>query len=362
MKIFKILFQVIIYLIILFAHYVLFWPVPFEMESWKPQKSPIEEPRYQVNGKLEEIERLPIGVGVGPASIATDSMGRLYTGLRNGIIIRFDTTGMIEYYGKSYSSAMGISFDHEQNLVIADRENGLVRLKPNGKLETVLHDYQGKPYTFINDVKVGSNGNYYFTESSTQYTMEESESIYFAHSNTGRLFVYDVAKQETQLLLDSLHFPYGLDIDEENDCLLISETTRHQVLRYYFRSDKVGQYDHLIQNLPGYPTGISRSEDGLIWVALSRPRYKKLDWTLNRPFFRKILWRMTRLLKTVPRHYSYVLGISPKGEVVYDLQDSSEYAYGAITSIKEVGDVLYLSGGFETLLESSIAWKTNPRD
>jgi len=358
----KVFLRLLALLFFLLVIYLLCWPVPFNPQSWEVPSSSFQEARFKVNGKLKGVTRIPINNGIGPETIATDSLNQLYTGLRNGTIIKLTKEGNIEQYGKTYTSAMGLCFDEYQNLIIADKEKGLVVLKPDGTLETILSEFEGKPFTFINDVKVANNGNYYFTESSTLFPLEESEAIFYGHTNTGRLFEYDINTKQTHLLKEGLYFPNGLDIDEVNGCILISETTRHQVARYYFKETKNGTHDYLIQNLPGYPTGISIAEDGLIWVALSSPRFDILDQTLPRPFLRKVMWRLPNFLKPAPEHYSFVLGLSASGEVLYNLQDDSENAYGSITSIKEIGNELFLVGGFETLWEKSIAKKMNPRE
>jgi hypothetical protein len=46
---------------------------------------------------------------------------------------------------------------------------------------------------------------------------------------------------------------------------------RHAARRYWLTGPKAGSADVLIDRLPGFPDGISRSEDGNFWVALVAP-------------------------------------------------------------------------------------------
>ena len=44
--------------------------------------------------------------------------------------------------------------------------------------------------------------------------------------------------------------------------------------RYWLKGPQKGKHDILIDNLPDFPDGISRGENGIFWIAFTSPRQK----------------------------------------------------------------------------------------
>jgi hypothetical protein len=96
-----------------------------------------------------------------------------------------------------------------------------------------------------------------------------------------------------------------------------------------------------IDNLPGFPDGISSNGRDRFWLALVTPRNALLDRTLPHPFVRKILARLPKFLQPAPARYSFVLGLDQQGRVVENLQNGSPDCFAEIANVVEHNNVLY---------------------
>ena len=124
--------------------------------------------------------------------------------------------------------------------------------------------------------------------------------------------------------------------------MLVNETTRYRVLRHWLNGPRRGTSDVLIDNLPGFPDGISSNGAGLYWLALVSPRNPLLDKLAPNPFMRKVITRLPELLQPAPERYAFVLGLDADGRIVHNLQNPSGQPFAIITSVEQVGTVLYL--------------------
>src|SRR5512142_1120938 len=76
--------------VVLLVAYLLAWPVPITPIAWQPPPAPALEGPYASNARLRGVEWLGRGVALGPESTAIDAVGRVYTGTRDGRILRLD--------------------------------------------------------------------------------------------------------------------------------------------------------------------------------------------------------------------------------------------------------------------------------
>ena len=347
--------EVLILLLAILTGYLLFWPVPFSPAAWNPSASPHNTHPYVVNSLLKDIKLLKISNGNGPETVIRGPDGALYSGLTNGAIIRMTLDGEESLYATVYKRPLGLAFDQQGVLYVANSEYGLVSVATDGTVEVVAERLDERKFVFINDVDVAPDGMIYFTESSTKFPIEDSKLAFFEHRPNGRLLSYDPNTGEVNVVLDQLYFANGLAIAKNGMFALVSETTRYQVRRVYLDSARLGHNDIFISNLPGTPTGITINDDGFVWLPLTGPRISALDKILPYPLARKIIWRMSWLVRPGPKSYSYVIGLSPNADVLVNLQNPNSDSYGPITSVLETDNYLYFSGGFENLWEASIA-------
>ena len=161
------------------------------------------------------------------------------------------------------------------------------------------------------------------------------------HNPNGRLLVYDPETQNTKILLKDLYFANGVAVSSDRSFLLVVETSYYRVRKYWLSGDKKGTSEIIIDNLPGFPDGISSNGKGIFWIAIPFPRDPFLDRFADRPFIRKIFVRLPDFLRLKPQNYGFVLGIDENGQVIYNLQDPSSQSFSPITSVEEEDGMLY---------------------
>lgn len=345
----------IISLVILAAitAYLLFWPVPIEPVAWQAPQAPALEGRYATNTVLEDITSLAQGAGIGPEDVAVDKVGNLYVGYVDGRIVRFSPDGSApDLIANTGGRPLGLDFDPEGNLIVADGYKGLLSIAPSGAITSLSTSLDGIDYGFTDDVDADSNGALYFTDASSKFgpAMKARDDV-LEHGGHGRLIRYDPATGSAELLLDGLQFANGVALSQNEDFVLVNETGSYRIVRYWLKGDNAGSHDVFFDNLPGIPDGISASGDGTFWVALFSPRNALLDALSDKPLLRKMAFRLPQFLQPQPAHYSFVLGLNEQGEVTHNLQYGGEDAFAPITSVEQYKDTLYLG----SLTESRFA-------
>ncbi len=342
---------------VLLVGYLLLWPVPIAPQAWTPPAAPKLEGDYGVNDKLAAAERIGVGTGVGPETVSVDAQGRIYAGYEDGRIVRFAADGSNpDLFTNTGGRPVGHRFDAAGNLIVADAYKGLLSISPDGKITTLATQHGGMPFGLTDDVEPGADGNYYFSDASSKFGLRNFMLDVLEHGANGRLLSYDPRTRETRLLLEGLHFANGVAVAPDASFVLVVETSEYRVRRYWLSGPQAGQSDVFIENLPGFPDGISSNGRGIFWLAIVAPRDAQLDGLLPRPILRKLLLRL-HLPNPALRHYAMVLGLDAQGRVVQNLQDASASAYAPITAAIEANGMLYLG----SIGENSIARVPAPR-
>lgn len=337
--------------------YLLFWPVPIDPASWTPPASPGFAGDYAENALLAKTDRLAEGSGPAPEDVAIDAAGRLYVGFENGQVARFAPDGSnMEPLAHTGGRPLGLHFDRQGRLIVADTKKGLLSLDPeNGELLTLTSAYRDVSFGFTDDVDVDDNGVIYFSDASDKFDHTAYALDLLEHRPNGALYSYDPRDKTTRLLVDQLYFANGVAVDHRQEFVLVVETGKYRILRHWIRGEKAGQTEIFIDNLPGFPDGVSAGSGGIFWVAIASPRDATLDALLPNPFLRKVVARLPRFLQPAPQRHSFVLGLDRDGKVVHNLQDPAG-RYAPITSVQEHGGFLY----FGSIIEHAIGRYPRP--
>ena len=104
---------------------------------------------------------------------------------------------------------------------------------------------------------------------------------------------------------------------------------------------KESRNDVFIDNLPGFPDGISSNGKDKFWLALVTPRQALVDRMLPYPFVRKIVVRLPKFVQPGPQRYSFVVGLDTQGHVIENLQNDSADCYAQIANVVERNGALY---------------------
>lgn len=331
--------------------YLLLWPVPIEPTAWNPPTAPALTGEYAVNQVLASLERLGEGVGPKPEDIALDGERRIYGGFEDGRIMRWDRDAQNPtLFADTGGRPLGLHFDADGNLIVADSYKGLLSVSPNGTITVLSTEHGGVPYLFADDVDVAADGTIYFSDASHKFGQTEFMEDLIEHGANGRLLAYHPERGETELLLDGLYFANGIAVDPAQQFVLVNETGSYLVRKYWIAGPREGEHEVIIDNMPGFPDGISAGTNGIFWVALASPRNALMDKLGPKPFLRKVVMRLPGFLRPKPVQYSFVVGIDEDGSIVHNLQDP-EGAYAPITSVQEEDGMLY----FGSIIESAFA-------
>lgn len=332
-------------LILLIVAYFVLTPSPIDPVGWTPPKAPELTGQYQKNEKLAPLEILYQGQCDKCEDVAVDSKGRIYGGQLNGDIIQFDGTQR-KVFASTGGRPLGLHFDADENLIVADAIKGLLSINSAGKITVLVDEYEGKKLIFVDDVEIAEDSLIYFSDASNKWGYHDNALDILEGRGNGSLYVYNPKTKQTKELLDDLRFANGIAVAHDQSFVLVNETGRYRTHRYWLKGPKKGQSDLFIENLPGFPDGISQGKNGLYWIALVSPRQQSLDDITNNIRMKNIVAKLPKFMQPAPVHYGFVLGVDGNGKVVHNLQDSSG-KFSEITSVQQVGNDIYLGSLYE---------------
>ena len=338
-------------LIAIVIAYLAFWPVPIAPVAWTPPVPPELTGKYQQNSLLSTTERISLGEGFAPEGLAIDSQNRIYAGFDDGRIMRLQPDGTKpETFANTHGRPLGMMFDGKGYLLVADANKGLLSIAPEGSISVLTTESEGVPFQCTNVVDIAADGTIYFSDASYKFPLSNYKGDLIEHGGNGRLLSYNPNTKTTTTLLKNLSFANGVAVSPDQSFVLVVETGKYRVHRYWLTGPKQGQADIFIDNLPGFPDGLSSNRRDKFWLALVTPRDKTLDTLLPYPSLRKVILRLPKLLQPAPKRYSFVLGLDANGSVTANLQNGSPDCYAQIANAVEHNGFLY----FGSIGESTI--------
>ena len=355
--------------------YLVAWPVPIAPRRWAPGCDPGYAGAFAQNHALAGLSRIDLDGRVGPEHLALGPDGRLYTGVAGGEILRLDPRGGApEVFANTGGRVLGLTFDGEGRLWAADAKRGLLRIAPDGQVETQVDHFQGEPVGLANSVIGAADGRLYFTDSSRRFgavrwgsAFEASKRDILEQSATGRVLMHVPASGETLMIAVGLSFANGVALSADERWLYVNETGKYRIWRIPVAArgldlsqGATGGATVFLDNLPGFPDNLMRglpdaSGELRVWCGLVKPRNPALDKLADKPFLRKVALRLPDFLQPIPRDYSHVFAFNDRGEIVASLQDPSG-AYPETTSALEHGERLYVA----SLKAEWLGWTKRP--
>lgn len=320
----------------------LFTPSPVDSRAWKPPEPPPLEGELARNELLQQAELLAVGDVYGPEDVDVDPAGRVYGGTQDGKIVRVWPDGRVETWANTGGRPLGMEFDRNGNLIVADAYKGLLSIDPpSGTIRTLSKEAEGLPFRFTDDVDIGPQGMIYFTDASSQFNQSEYMLDLLEMRPHGRLLRYDPATRKTEVLLRDLHFANGVAVSRDGKFVLVNETWKYRTLRYWLSGPKAGTVEVFVDNLPGFPDGIAADSQGRFWLALATTRNAFMDRIHPYPWVKEQIAKLPDSLKPPPEDYGLVLALDRAGKIIASLHDPSGAHLQEITSVEPHAGMLY---------------------
>jgi sugar lactone lactonase YvrE len=341
----RLVFAVVVLLAVPLGVLVLL-PSPIDPAPFTPPKAPALSGSLAPDEALREVQLLGVGTVLGPEDVDVDGEGRIYGATEDGKIVRItlaaDGSERLETFAVTGGRPLGMEFDADGHLVVADAAKGLLRIDRRGTVETLSTEHGGLPYRFTDDLDIASDGKIYFSDASHRYGHLEYLYDLLEARPYGRLLVYDPATGETTLLLEGLYFANGVALASDESFVLVNETYRYRIRRYWLKGEKAGTDDIFWDNLPGFADGVASDRRGRFWVAMFTVRNPLLDRLHPSPFLKGNLAKLPRALWPKPAPYGLVVALDEEGQILDALHDPGGEHITEITSAEPAGEYLYL--------------------
>jgi sugar lactone lactonase YvrE len=322
--------------------------------SWKPAPKTEFKGATALYEMLTSAEKISLNGWYGPEDIVFDSTGNMYTGVHtkeknfsDGRILRIDTSGKAEVFYNSHSWVAGLHFDLNGNLIALSHKEGLISISRNKKVTVLANkDENGKPFLIPNGLDIASDGKIYFSNTSDKsaYNIDYGRKIILEMQALGGFYCYDPAIKKIKTLISGTYFGNGVVLAKDESYVLMVETARYRILRYWLKGDRAGQTDLFIDNLPGFPNGISIREDGSYWLGFSTKRSDDLDKIHSSPGMKKLVFALPEFLQPKAEKFGMVMNISRDGKILQSLFDTKGVVMPEAGAIKEHKGFLYLGG------------------
>ena len=325
-------------LLALLALYLLAWPVPIDPVAWQAPTSTGYTGAHQRNDRLAQARLVSIAPEVGPEHIEFGPDGQLYAGTLSGAILRIDPAGgPAVVVARTSGRPLGLAFDANGQLLVADAMRGLLAVDANGEVRVLTDSVDGTPILFADAVVVARDGKVLVTDATQRISPREHGTFDAAlfdileQSCTGRVLEYDPAAPSTRVVAQGLCFPNGVALSADEQSLLVAETGTYRVLKLARAAQGIDAgaalrqrapgVTVLLDNLPGFPDNLTRGADGRYWTGFTKPRSATIDEWSGKPWLRALTLRLPRALWPVPPAYGHVVAFDEQGQVLLDLQD-----------------------------------------
>jgi gluconolactonase len=158
----------------------------------------------------------------------------------------------------------GSTYDRENRLITtASVLRAIIAVEPNGEYKILADKYDGKKFNSPNDVVLGPDGAFYFTDPTLDLPKGEKQEIPFQG-------VYRLGNDgSVRLLTSELAQPNGLAFSPDGRRLYVDDTKTREIHAYDFGPDAKLRNGRLFakeEGRGGVPDGMRVDREGNLWV------------------------------------------------------------------------------------------------
>ncbi|MDX1958100.1 MAG: SMP-30/gluconolactonase/LRE family protein [Leptospiraceae bacterium] len=341
--------SILVAMIVLLILFLITTKKKIEPEAFDPPNNSGLVGAWAINDKLEKAESILEGRLIGPEAIAVDKEGNLFTGTRQGWVVKIFPDGRMKNITNTGGRPLGMKVHPDGNLIVCDAIKGLLSIDEKGKTEVLstVSSSDSIPFKFTDDLDITMDGDIYFTDASYKFGVDEYLFDLLEGKPYGRLLKYDSYTKLTTTVLKDLYFANGVAISSDEDFILINETYRYRIRKYHLKGTKVGKSEIFIDNLPGFPDNITSNRKGEFHLALFTVRNSMMDALQPFPSIIGQYSKLPKFLWTKPKPYGLVATLGEKGEIIRTYHDPTGKVMKGITSAIESDGFLYFGFLYE---------------
>ena len=354
MKLLKYSFNNLTLIVLLFASLILMNGCAIHPETWQPPIKPEFKGDLRLNEKLVDISKIDLGDWNGPEEFAFDTAGNIYCGVHKGekdfsqgAILKISPKGNVEEFLKTDSWVTGMQFDHHGHLIAMMNGVGLISIDQEKKIEVLVkEDEDGRPILMGSGLTIAKDGKIYFANLSSETTSSAKyiNKLFLELKPTGGVYCYDPQTKITQTISSGNYFANGIELSADETFLLLSETSKYRILKYWLKGEKTGTFEIFLDNLAGFPNNISRRDNGNFWVGFTTKRNDKLDKIHSKKGMKKFVYGLPSFFQPKVEKFGMILEISAEGKIIQALYDPSGKSVMEAGAVKEFRNNLYIGG------------------
>lgn len=185
-------------------------------------------------------------------------------------------------------------------------------------------------------------------------------SAILSGDNSGRLMKYDPKTKQLSLLLGNLSFPNGVSVSKNSEFLVLAETTKCRIVKYWLKTAKAGRYE-VIAELPGFPDNIKTSHRGGFWVGIHSRKRGLLRFILAHPWIGKGLLKLPLSIDKLHSCLGRWIGnggigirLSEEGEVMEIIEGKGELKWKSFSEVEEREDGVVWIGSINSPFATKI--------
>ncbi len=319
--------------------------------AWNPDKTPSYSAAVKFNEKLTSAIKIDLNKWEGPEDIEFDNSGNLYCGVHNkdftdGRILKIDPSGKVEEFYNSGSWVSGLHY-YNNNLIALSHKEGLISINQDKKASVLADkDEDGNRFYIPNGIDIAHDGKIYFSNTSeiSAYNIKYGRKLILEMKPRGGVYCFNPNTNYLTTLMKGTFFGNGLVLSKDEDYLLIVETTKYRVLKYWIEGEKKGRTEIFIDNLPGFPNGISIREDGSYWLGFTTKRNEALDKIHPKVNMKKLVYCLPQILQPKADKFGMIMNISADGKILETLYDTKGVILSEAGAVKEHKGFLYIGG------------------